>query len=86
MEKRDSTYYYNDIFPILEEIPANENDKNLITNFKNFIEERNIVYISKSKIDEYLSELSYFSLLKKASSGKVFLREFIEFCKNLKFY
>lgn len=86
LEKRDSTYYYNDIFPILEEIPANENDKILITNFKNFIEERNIVYISKSNIEDYLSELSYFSLLKKASSGKVFLREFIEFCKNLKFY
>lgn len=85
LEKKDSTYYYNDVMPILEEIPSGEADKMLISTFKNFIEERNIVYISKSKITEYLSDLNYFNLLQKAESGKTFLRNFIGFCSELKF-
>lgn len=85
LEKKDSTYYYNDVMPILEEIPSANTDKRLISTFKNFIEERNIVYISKSKITEYLSDLNYFNLLQKAESGKTFLRNFIGFCSELKF-
>lgn len=86
LEKKDSSYYYNDVMLILEEIPAKESDDRIINSFKSFIEERNIVYISKSKLQEALSGLSYIQLLTKPESGNQFLKDFITFCNELKFY
>ncbi|ANF52741.1 hypothetical protein A0O34_20475 [Chryseobacterium glaciei] len=84
LEKNKSSYYYRDIFPILEELPKSIEDEQIIIQFKSKIEERNIVYISKKLLNELLSELSYFNLLQKADSTNVYLDLLIDFCKQIK--
>lgn len=84
LEKNKSSYYYRDIFPILEELPKSVEDEQIIIQFKSKIEERNIVYISKKLLNELLSELSYFNLLQKADSTSVYLDMLIDFCKQIK--
>lgn len=84
LEKNKSSYYYKDIFPILEELPAAENDEIIIREFKSKIEERNIVYISRKLLTELLENLSYFNLLQKAKSGQQFLDILIEYCQIIK--
>lgn len=84
LEKNKSSYYYKDIFPILEELPASENDVIIISEFKSKIEERNIVYISRKLLTELLENLSYFNLLQKAKSGQQFLDILIEYCQKIK--
>ena len=84
LEKNKSSYYYRDVFPILEELPKYEEDEQIINTFKSKIEERNIVYISRKLLSELLSELSYFNLLQKAESGYQFLDVLIDFCQRIK--
>ena len=85
LEKGSSSYYYNDILSIIEEWPNSEADLDLIQKFKAFIEERNIVYISKALLNKYLGELSYFYLLEKSESAKSLLQNFVKFCTEVKF-
>jgi len=84
LEKNKSSYYYRDVFPILEELPKTENDELIINDFKSKIEERNIVYISQNLFSELLNELSYFNLLQKADSGLLFLDLLVAYCKKIK--
>ena len=84
LEKNKSSYYYRDIFPILEELPKSAEDGEIISQFKAKIEERNIVYISRKLLHELLSGLSYFNLLQKADSVSAYLDDFIAFCRQVK--
>lgn len=84
LEKNKSSYYYRDIFPILEELPKTDEDEKIINDFKSKIEERNIVYISAGLFSELLSDLSYFNLLQKADSGYQFLDQLIVYCQQIK--
>ncbi|WP_265130903.1 PD-(D/E)XK nuclease family protein [Chryseobacterium oranimense] len=84
LEKNKSSYYYRDIFPILEELPKSAEDELIISNFRTKVEERNIVYISKKLLEELLSGLSYYGLLKKADHTGLYLDMFIEFCRQIK--
>ncbi len=84
LEKNKSSYYYRDIFPILEELPKSVEDESVIEYFKAKIEERNIVYISKKLMHELLSGLSYFNLLQKANSTNDYLDALIAFCREIK--
>ncbi|KMQ61431.1 hypothetical protein ACM46_15525 [Chryseobacterium angstadtii] len=84
LEKNRSSYYYRDIFPILEELPKSAEDELIISNFRTKVEERNIVYISKKLLEELLSDLSYYDLLKKADHTGVYLDQLIDFCKRIK--
>lgn len=84
LEKNKSSYYYRDIFPILEELPKSAEDELIISNFRTKIEERNIVYISRKLLEELLSELSYYNLLKKADHTGVYLDMLIAFCRDIK--
>lgn len=84
LEKNKSSYYYRDIFPILEELPKSVEDEAVIDNFKAKVEERNIVYISKKLMHELLSDLSYFNLLQRASSTNDYLDALIAFCREIK--
>lgn len=84
-EKKSSSYYYADVLPILEELPNDEKDAEIIRNFIFSIEERNIVYISKTLLQELLGDLSYFQLLQKPESAQIFLNLLITFCYELKF-
>lgn len=85
LEKKDSSYYYNDVLSVLEEIPNSEADQEIIANFKHQIEERNIVYIAKKQFTAFLSELSYFQLFQKPNSVLDFLDLLTKFCYELKF-
>lgn len=85
LEKKDSSYYYNDVLSVLEELPNSETDLEIITIFKIKIEERNIVYITKKLLAELLSDLSYLKLLQKQSSVIEFLDLLLDFCYQLKF-
>ncbi|MDC8103669.1 PD-(D/E)XK nuclease family protein [Chryseobacterium sp. PTM-20240506] len=84
LEKNKSSYYYRDLFPILEELPKSPEDEQIINHFKARIEERNIVYISQKLLRELLSGLSYFHLLQKADSTGRYLDMLIDFCKKIK--
>lgn len=85
LEKKDSSYYYNDVLSVLEELSNEESDQKIIRDFKAKIEERNIVYISKKQFKEFLWELSYFKLFEKPTSIKEFIDLMISFCYQLKF-
>ena len=85
LEKKDSSYYYNDVLSVLEELPNDEIDQQIILDFKAKIEQRNIVYISKKQFNEFLSDLSYFNLFVKPLSVNQFIDELIAFCYQLKF-
>lgn len=85
LEQKDSSYYYNDVLAVLEELPNDEADREIIDVFKTTIEERNIVYISKKQFGELLSELSYFKLFQKPGSVNEFLDLLISYCYALKF-
>lgn len=84
LEKNKTSYYYRDIFPILEELPKSGEDEKLVDDFKSAIEERNIVYISQKLLKELLGNLSYFNLLQKADSEYKFLDDLIDFCRQIK--
>jgi hypothetical protein len=84
LEKNKTSYYYRDIFPILEELPKSTEDELIISNFRTKIEERNIVYISRKLLDELLGSLSYYNLLKKADHTNVYLDMLIAFCRDIK--
>ncbi|UOE39890.1 PD-(D/E)XK nuclease family protein [Chryseobacterium suipulveris] len=85
LEKKDSSYYYNDLLSILEELPNDEADRKIVDHFKSQIEERNIVYISKKQFAEMLEELSYYNLLIKPENSVSFLDSLTNFCYQLKF-
>ncbi|MCJ8154345.1 PD-(D/E)XK nuclease family protein [Chryseobacterium sp. SSA4.19] len=84
LEKNRSSYYYRDVFPILEELPKSPEDEMVINNFKVNVEQRNIVYISKKLLDELLGQLSYYNLLKKAETTNNYLDSLIAFCQQIK--
>ncbi|SDL90333.1 PD-(D/E)XK nuclease family protein [Chryseobacterium taihuense] len=84
LEKNKTSYYYRDLFPILEELPKSDEDDQIIIHFKSRIEERNIVYISQKLLKELLGNLSYFKLLQKAESEYQFLDDLISFCRQIK--
>lgn len=84
LEKNASSYYYNDILPILEELPKNPEDETIIKNFISTLEERNIVYVSKKQFKELLSELSFYNLFEKQNAEGL-LNTLIKFCKDLKY-
>lgn len=84
-EKKSSSYYYADVLPILEELPNDEKDAEIIRHFIFSIEERNIVYISKTLLKDLLGNLSYFQLLQKPENTQEFLDLLTKFCYELKF-
>ena len=84
LEKNDKSYYYLDVFSVLEEFPDNEEDKRIIDLFTAKIEDENIVYISKKMMQEHLGELSYFQLFEKRTAAEL-LEDLSNFCYQLKF-
>ena len=84
LEKNTSSYYYNDVLPILEEFPTSNEDEIMIKNFISLIEERNMVYLSKKQLEEHLGGISFYQLFQK-QSPKDLLDTLISFCKELKY-
>ena len=84
LEKNDKSYYYIDVFSVLEEFPDNEEDSKIIDQFTAKIEDENIVYISKKMMQEHLGELSYFQLFEKRTAAEL-LEDLSNFCYQLKF-
>ena len=82
--KNDSAYYYADVVSVLEELPRNIDDDIIISKFIEGIEKRNIVYISKNYLKEYLGALSYFTLFEKKSIEEL-LNNLIDCCIQLKY-
>ena len=82
--KNDKSYYYMDVFSVLEEFPKNEEDGKIIDRFTEKIEDENIVYISKKMIQEHLGGLSYFQLFEKRTAAEL-LEDLSNFCYQLKF-
>ena len=84
LEKNNKSYYYLDVFSVLEEFPDNEEDKKIIDQFTAKIEDENIVYISKKMMQEHLGKLSYFQLFEKRTAAEL-LEDLSNFCYQLKF-
>ena len=84
LKKNDKSYYYLDVFSVLEEFPKNKEDRKIIDRFTAKIEDENIVYISKKMMQEHLGELSYFQLFEKRTAAEL-LEDLSNFCYQLKF-
>lgn len=84
LEKNDKSYYYLDVFSVLEEFPKDEEDRKIIDQFTAKIEDENIVYILKKMMQEHLGELSYFQLFEKRTAAEL-LEDLSNFCYQLKF-
>lgn len=85
LEKKSSSYYYADIFPILQELPNSTDDSLIVDNFIKYVEERNIVYISSKLISQELEKLSYYNLLRIPENVQLYLDQLIAFCLDVKF-
>lgn len=85
LEKGSSSYYYNDILSVLESLPNQKNDIEIIENFNRTIQERNMVYLSYSRLQELLGGLTYFNLFEKAKDVNEYLDLLTNFCFQLKF-
>ncbi len=85
LEKKKSSYYYKDILAILEEFPNNDEDAQIVAEFKSYLEEYNVVYISIKNLKEKLEALSYYQLLLQPESSVSFLELLENFCYQLKF-
>lgn len=82
--KNDANYYYGDIFPVLEELPKNEEDTQIVGDFMAEVEARNIVYISKNYLKEKLGRLSFFNLFEKKGVIEL-LDDLMAYCYQIKF-
>lgn len=82
--KNDSTYYYADVFPVLEELPKGFNDERIVSEFIAEVEDRNVVYISKKYLKEKLGGLSYFTLFEKKTVEEL-LEDLTNYCIQLKY-
>ncbi|WP_187477946.1 PD-(D/E)XK nuclease family protein [Amniculibacterium sp. G2-70] len=83
--KKSGSYYYSDIISILDALPFTDDEKLNIQEFKNFIEERNIIFISPKILESYLSTISCYHLLLKADGVTDFIELLISYCRELKF-
>lgn len=84
LEKGSSSYYYNDVLSIVDEWPNTETDRKVIEDFKHFIEDHNIVYVSRSDFQKYLGKLSYYHLLVRSENASELLKTFIQTCNDIK--
>lgn len=84
-EQKETSYYYNDLLTVLEELPNNDADREIVANFKAKIEERNIVYVSRKQFDEFLGALSYAALFRRPTSVDHYLDLLIDYCYQLKY-
>lgn len=85
LEKNTGSYYYNDILAVLEALPNDERDLEIISKFNAEITERNMVYLSASRLQEMLGNLSYFELFQKAENAQQYLDLLVKFCLEFKF-
>jgi len=84
LSDNSNIYYHQDIVSILEELHFSEKDFSIINVFIEYIKDRNIVYISKDIVQNYLSELSYFQLLILHENVQTYLDTLINFCAYFK--
>lgn len=84
-EKKQGSFYYNDILAVIESLPKKAADAVVIENFMQHIQEHNIVYISPKRLQELLGALSYYQLFEKPSSAKHFLELLTTYCESIKF-
>lgn len=84
-EKKSGSYYYSDVLAVVESLPKSFNDQEIIEHFTQHIQEHNIVYISRKRLQELLGGLSYFKLFEKPISAKSFLETLITYCERIKF-
>lgn len=84
LAKKDASYYYLDIINFIDSLPLSLSEAETVQVFKNFLEERNVVYVSKKIVQEYLSSLSCFPVLLKADSSEQLIHLLIGYCVQLK--
>jgi hypothetical protein len=83
LKKNATSYYYNDILPILmnfQRILKTKYHQKLRCNLRR----KNIVYISKKQLSELLNGLSFYNLFEK-QDAETLLNTLIDFCKDLKY-
>jgi len=77
-------YYHQDLVNILDDLYFIEEDFSIKYEFIEHIKERNIVYIPKKLVEEFLGKLSYFELLVLHDDIQNYLDVLINFCMNVK--
>lgn len=85
LAKSKNSYYYADLLPILEEMEATPEDRQIIQQFRVQLETRNLIYIKFTHLEEMLGRLSYFALLRPAGNSQELLEEILAFAREVKF-
>lgn len=80
LAKGKGNYYYSDVLSVLEIMPKSIEDQQIISKFQAEIKEKNIVYLSPSKMSGMLSGLSYYQLFLPPESVANYLEELLNFC------
>lgn len=84
LEKKSSSYYYNDVLPIIEGWSFSTKEIEKMHQFKTELEKRNMVYIRPDFLQEHLKDMPYFPLLAPTSSETELIENLLEFCKIAK--
>lgn len=83
-EKKPGSFYYNDILAVLESLPNSGEDQRIVSQFLRQVQDRNMVYISPSVLQDLIKGLSYAELFKQWNV-QVYLEKLINYCSALKF-
>lgn len=85
LTKHKSSYYYADLLPILEEMEATPEDRQIIQQFRVQLETRNLIYIKLPDLEAMLGGLSYFALLRPAAHSQELLEKILAYAHEVKF-
>ncbi len=86
LSKSSKTYYYKDIFNILDFVPLTGKDIDIKENFIKKVKDNKIIYLSEKELSKHLSEISCFYILEMYSDAKSFLEVLLRFCSSVKRY
>lgn len=85
LQKNPKTYYHKDVVVVLEAVPKSLEDTTILKPFLLEIKDRNMVYISASKMEEMIADWKHYPMLKRTKHSAAFLDQLISFCFQLKF-
>lgn len=86
LSKSSKTYYYKDIFNLLDFVPLTGKDIDIKENFIKKVKDNKIIYLSEKELSKHLSEISCFYILEMYSDAKSFLEVLLRFCSSVKRY
>ena len=80
---RKKRYYHQDIFKILDTVPASDRDREFFKQFRSAVEGRNMVYLSEHQMTDFLGQTSVYPLLVKIDNPRAYLDALQTFMEDI---